>query len=57
MEDAGTSVDGRNEEQEGLDVNVPSTSVGLERLITPTTRSHLDSAQNLFIGVCFNASV
>jgi hypothetical protein len=30
--DAGTSVDGGNEKQEGVDVHFPSASLGLERL-------------------------
>jgi hypothetical protein len=32
MADAGTSVDGGNEKQEGLNVHFPSASLGLERL-------------------------
>ncbi len=32
MADAGSSVDGGNEEQEGVNVDLPSASMGLERV-------------------------
>jgi hypothetical protein len=43
MADAGTSVDGGDEKQEGLNVDISSTSMGLEGLKASAMKSDLKS--------------